>query len=664
MVMGTGGTCNIAQSTRPSSLFHNQYTPSRSKPINLRTNESNILWALNDQGVFTLFEGNDLRTGLHINAVQILGRSVFDVFKDIPSVVDTARRGFAGERANASVVVAGSKWEIRCYPLRDSSGDVSGLVGVANNISEQHKRELDQESISKVLTSLRKAATRAEMSPIILKQTTDLLKLEGVVLALGSSSRGGMVIEAANGIWESLSGEYSSLDKNPRPDPDAGKFINESRVYSGNGVPVELQLNTKGNYSILGLPLIAQEKQIGDLWIASQKAITERDIRLLTSIGEIAASAFHRAAQYEQTQFRIQRLAALHDIDKAITSNTDIRYTLDTVLKHVIARLDVHAAAVLLLDSTTQKLEYTRGSGFRSNDTTHPSLSLDECLGAHIALDPRLTEYIKIFKCQSTCVRASLLEKDGFQVCYGAPLIARGQLKGVLEIFHRKPLNPEREWISFFEAIAAQTAIAIDSAELFNDLQRSNAELSIAYDTTLDGWIRALDLRDKETEGHTQRVTRMTMRLARSMGITEPELTNVRRGALLHDIGKMGISDSILNKPGPLSDDEWKIMQRHPVYAYNLLSPTPFLRDATDIPYYHHEKWDGTGYPHGLRREDIPLAARIFAVADVWDALCSDRPYRSAWSEEKARKYIRQHSGTHFDPRVVDKFFALGLDKT
>ncbi|MBU1662780.1 MAG: HD domain-containing protein [Chloroflexi bacterium] len=618
---------------------------------------------MNDQGVFTLFEGNDI-AGSQINADWFIGHSVFDVFKDIPPAVDIVHRGLSGEGGNTTIIVAGSKWEIRCYPLRDTKGDVSGLVGDAKNITEQHKRESEQKSILNVLTALRKATTRTEMPPIILKQTTSLLKPEGVVLALRSSSRGGMAIEAANGIWESLIGKYLSLDKNTWPDPDAGKLIPESKVYSENEIPGKLKLNTKGNYSIIGVPLIAQEQQVGDLWIASQKSISTDDVRFLISIGEIAANAIRRATQSEQTQLRLQRLAALHDIDRAITNNTDIRDTLDTVLKHVIAQLGVHAASVLLLDSTTQKLEYVVGNGFQSNDIPHTSLRLDECLGGHIAFDRRLAEYFKIFKCQNTCPRASLLEKYGFQAYYGAPLIARGQLKGILEIFHRKPLNPECEWISFLEAIATQAAIAIDSTELFSDLQRSNAELSIAYDTTLDGWIRALDLRDKETEGHTRRVTNMTMRLAQSMGINEPELTNVRRGALLHDIGKMGISDNILNKPGPLSDNEWEVMRRHPVYAYNLLSPTPFLQDATDIPYYHHEKWDGSGYPQGLKGKEIPLTARIFTVVDVWDALRSDRPYRSAWSGQKARKYIRQQSGTHFDPRVVDKFFALGLDKT
>ena len=208
----------------------------------------------------------------------------------------------------------------------------------------------------------------------------------------------------------------------------------------------------------------------------------------------------------------------------------------------------------------------------------------------------------------------------------------------MLEIFHRAPLNPDEEWLSLLEAVATQVAIAIDNAVLFADLQRSNLELALAYDTTLEGWSSALDLRDKETEGHTRRVTEMSVDLARAMGVSDAELVHIRRGALLHDIGKMGIPDSVLLKPGPLTEEEWKIMRKHPVYANELLSPIAYLRPALDIPYCHHEKWDGTGYPRGLKGEQIPLAARIFAVVDVWDALRSDRPYRGARHDEEIRK--------------------------
>jgi PAS domain S-box-containing protein len=228
-----------------------------------------------------------------------------------------------------------------------------------------------------------------------------------------------------------------------------------------------------------------------------------------------------------------------------------------------------------------------------------------------------------------------------------------------LEIFHRLPLHPNQDWLNFLETLAGQAAIAIDNAELFANLQRSNAELGMAYEATIEGWSKALDLRDKETEGHTQRVTELTMRLARRFGMSDTELLHMRRGALLHDIGKMGVADSILLKPGSFTDEERAIMQQHPTYAYDLLSPIVYLRPALDIPYCHHEKWDGSGYPQGLKGAQIPLAARIFAVIDVWDALTSDRPYRLAWTPEQALTYLKEQSGKHFDPQVVEAFLAL-----
>ena len=223
----------------------------------------------------------------------------------------------------------------------------------------------------------------------------------------------------------------------------------------------------------------------------------------------------------------------------------------------------------------------------------------------------------------------------------------------------RRP-SPDEEWLDFLETLAGQAAIAIDNASLFEDLQRSNHDLILAYDETIEGWSHALDLRDHETEGHTQRVTEMTEMLARSLGLPAEELVHVRRGALLHDIGKMGVPDSILLKPGPLDPEEWVGCASTRSIAYELLSPIKYLRPALDIPYCHHEKWDGTGYPRGLKGEEIPLSARIFAVVDVWDALRSPRVYRKEpWEEEKVRAYIRDLSGSHFDPDVAREFLAM-----
>ncbi len=190
-------------------------------------------------------------------------------------------------------------------------------------------------------------------------------------------------------------------------------------------------------------------------------------------------------------------------------------------------------------------------------------------------------------------------------------------------------------------------------------LQEANARLLAAYEATIESLSHAMDLRDRETEGHSRRVAELTARLAQASGLSDEEIVHLRRGALLHDIGKIGIPDSILHKPDRLTDAEWVVMRRHPQFAYTMLYPIEYLRPALDIPYNHHEKWDGTGYPRGLKGPDIPLSARLFAVIDVWDALTSKRPYRPAWSRQEALTYIRDQSGRHFDPQVVELFFRI-----
>ncbi|MGC1376049.1 MAG: HD domain-containing phosphohydrolase [Anaerolineales bacterium] len=264
-------------------------------------------------------------------------------------------------------------------------------------------------------------------------------------------------------------------------------------------------------------------------------------------------------------------------------------------------------------------------------------------------------------------VRSNHLKRDpryfetfpGLQSGLYVPIKIAERIVGVISIESERPraFNESNERLVI--TLAAQAAIAMENAKLFEHLKLSNIELASAYDVTIEGWARALDLRDKETEGHSRRVTDKTLRLAQSMGLGGEELVHVRRGALLHDIGKLSVPDGVLLKPGPLTDEEWIVMRKHPTFSYEMLSPIRYLQPALDIPYCHHEKWDGSGYPRGLKGEQIPLAARIFTVVDVWDALNSDRPYRARWAEDKVREHIRASSGTHFDPQVVDVFMQM-----
>ncbi len=240
------------------------------------------------------------------------------------------------------------------------------------------------------------------------------------------------------------------------------------------------------------------------------------------------------------------------------------------------------------------------------------------------------------------------------------PLKIKSQLIGVIYVDNKARSGMfSEEDRALISAFADQAAVAIDNAQLIEDLEKNNIDLQKAYQATLMGWVSALDLRDKETEGHTQRVTILTERLARIMGVVGDDLIHITRGALLHDIGKMAIPDGILLKPGALTDEEREVVKKHPVYAYNMLKEIEFLHPAIDIPYCHHEKWDGTGYPRGLKGEEIPFAARIFPVVDVWDALISNRPYRKGLPPQEVREHIRADSGKHFDPQVVEAFMAM-----
>jgi len=363
----------------------------------------------------------------------------------------------------------------------------------------------------------------------------------------------------------------------------------------------------------------------------------------------------------EEIKRHLNRLTALRAIDVAIASSLDLSLALNVLLDQVTTQLQVHAAAVLLLNPHTQVLEAAATRGFRSNEIQRTRLRLGEGLAGRAALERRMVSSENLAEAGRSFTRAELLAKERFVAYYAAPLVAKGQIEGVLEVFHRGPFEPTTDWLDFFAALAGQAAIAVDNVHLFSNLQTANLELKAAYDNTLEGWVRALDLRDKETEGHTQRVTDLTVRLAKSLGVPEADLVHVYRGALLHDIGKMAIPDAVLLKPGPLTPDERQIIERHPVYAYEFLSAIPYLRQALDIPYCHHEKWDGTGYPRGLKGEQIPLVARIFAVVDVWDALRSDRPYRKGWTDEKALQYIREQAGSHFDRKIVESFFKVGF---
>jgi PAS domain S-box-containing protein/putative nucleotidyltransferase with HDIG domain len=376
---------------------------------------------------------------------------------------------------------------------------------------------------------------------------------------------------------------------------------------------------------------------------------------------ELRESKEKNLSLYLAAEKRLAETVALRTIDRAISNSLDIRFTLDVVLTQTLRELKVDAADILIYNPTTHILNFFIGQGFRTAATQGAHIPLGKGYAGQAILDRKAIHINNLSSLETEFQGSPLFPLEEFEQYHCVPLLAKGKVLGVLEVFERKAPEHPAQWLDYLETLAWQTAIAIDSITLFEDLQRANDNLTLGYDATIEGWSRALDLRDHETEGHTQRVTTLTLQLARQMGIEDEELVHIRRGALLHDIGKMGVPDTILLKPGKLTDDEWVLMRKHPQLAYEMLTPILYLKDALDIPHFHHEKWDGSGYPQGLKGEQIPLAARIFAVVDVYDALTSDRHYRKAWTKEKALEHIRAETGKHFDPNVVEAFLRVDL---
>jgi len=360
----------------------------------------------------------------------------------------------------------------------------------------------------------------------------------------------------------------------------------------------------------------------------------------------------------DQLKLRESQLRALMSVGQVINSSLGLRRVLEEVMDSLISLMRAERGFLMLREPDGELVvRIARGiahvnldeEAFKVSRTIVRKVveSNAPILTTNAQADPRFDGQMSVAAFQLRSI-----------LC--VPLKMKAELIGVLYVDNRAHAGIFKENdLELISAFADQAAVAIDSARLFEDLQESHRELERAYQATLEGWVRALDLRDKETEGHTQRVTILTHRLSRSMGVSDDELIHITRGALLHDIGKMAIPDGILLKPGQLTEDERQLIQKHPVYAYEMLSPIDFLVPAIDIPYCHHEKWDGSGYPRGLRQDEIPFAARIFPVIDVWDALTSDRPYRKAMSHDEVRKIVQAGLGKHFDPIVVEAFMDL-----
>ncbi len=548
--------------------------------------------------------------------------------------------------------------EMTITPVRIGGDGITHFIAVKQDISDRIQREHESEVIASVVTALRNVQSRSLMIETILGQLLNLLAMDGAFYAAYDEASGDINVEFAAGeIGVPFKGLYMPSSQGiVRQVIDTGQAYVSSGSHE-DGLFANLVLLPEDAQAVACVPIINQDKTLGAICAIRKSKICLDDLHLLNAIAEIAGSSIHRAALYEQTQQRLERIYVLRKIDQAINASLDINMTMNVILDQITRNLGMDAAAILLYNPSSKSLKFVNGHGFRTPALQYTDLRLGQGLAGRAAYERQIIHVSDISSQNEFFSKSSPMMEEHFVEYFGVPLISKGSVKGVLELFNRSQDKKDQAWFDFMETLAGQAAIAIDNIAMYDDLQHSNNELTLAYDATIEGWSRTLDLRDKETEGHTLRVTEITVRLARAIGINGEEMVHIRRGALLHDIGKMGIPDGILLKPGPLTPEEWVTMKKHPVYAYDLLSPITFLKPALDIPYCHHEKWDGSGYPRGLKGEQIPISARLFAIADVWDAIRSDRPYRPAWSQDDAIDYIREQSGAHFDPQLVEVFF-------
>ena len=518
----------------------------------------------------------------------------------------------------------------RCETFYDESGQPVRSVGTAQDVTEQ---KLAEESMRESEEKFKRLAASAQ---------------DAIIMMDGDGNIS---------FWNDSAATVFGYDREEVIGMEVHKLIVPERFYNDFRQGFA-RFRTSGEGVFVGktLELLAQKKDGAEFPV--EFSVSALRIRGKWQAISILRDITDRKSSEALSQQQLKNMTALSDIGMAISSTLDVRVTLKILLDRLISQLGIDAATILLLDQESLYLKCAASLGFKTRSIRNTSVRMGKGHAGQVAFEQRMLIIPDL-----TDTLTNALKDEEFRSYVGVPLIAHGKVVGVLELFHCNAFDLSPEWLGFIELMAAQAAIAIDNATMFHNLQRTNTELTLAYDATLEGWGRTLEFRDEDTKGHTERVTGMTVQFARLMGLDEKEIIHLRRGAMLHDIGKIGIPDAILLKPGPLEPEEREIMQRHTIYAYELLKPIPFLRAALDIPYCHHEKWNGQGTPRGLKGEGIPLFARIFSVVDVWDALMSERPYRPAWPLEEVKEYIRARSGTDFDPQVVEIFIRYLEDE-
>ncbi len=564
--------------------------------------------------------------------------------------------------------------------LRLASNATATVARVLENAQLHEESEARAQQFA-TLNEITNAALMTDEIETMLDAQADLvsamLKADCVCIALWDPVRNLPVPTSAS---ESIRNRYAKIPAQPGQDT-----LTEAVLQTGHWQIVEDAAQTEllssdyaellAGRTVLALPLFARETWLGAALIAMEGTyrFSSQEIDLAEQSAAQMALGIARYRTLEAARRRSAELETLRQANLSLISNLELQPLMEALLSQVYRLMEADRVSLFLYDGD----ELRFGAAYWDGAVQQRPMQEPDPDGLSYQVANQGLTLVASENDQKRR-RFSSTQRNGIMV--GLPIMREGHTVGVMNVGYDSSRHFDENDIRVMNMLADQTAIALQNAQMFEqnqkaleqtqelleenaslfaNLQDANQDLMNAYDATIQGWAKALELRDYETKGHSDRVSELTLRLATALGIEGDELVHIRRGALLHDVGKMGIPDEILFKPGKLSEEEWVIMKRHVDYAYEWLSGIPYLTPALDIPYCHHEKWDGSGYPRGLREEEIPLAARIFSVVDVWDALRSDRPYRDAWKKQKVIDYIRERSGIEFDPQIADTFLKI-----
>ncbi len=541
---------------------------------------------------------------------ELLGKTDFDFFPQ-----ELAAKYYADEQAifqsgqpvleleEPAVDAAGNKIWVSTtkVPLSDAQGNIIGLVGMGHDITKRKQSEQAiRQHIAELETLFESGLILSQLLPPkeIARKLIDLMgtKLDWhhMVIRQYHSEDETLELLAFNLPTMISTAEYEAIkERSSTLITKAGDGLTGWAIQHRQAVRIgELAHDSRyveiqpGLHSGMYIPLKAGERMVGVISIESEmpNAFSEADEHFVITLANQAAVALENSRLLEETQHQVKRLEALHAIDQSIAGSFDQRLTLDVLLTHTLNQLEADAAVVFLLEPYQRTLQYAVGKGFHTRTIETTNLKLSESLARQAIMEHRMIHISDQEARELNPALADLWLDEGFKSMDAASLISKGQVKGVLNVYHREAFTPNPTWSSFLETLAGQAAIAIESTQLFNGLQQANMELAVAYDATIEGWSQAMDLRDKETEGHTQRVTEMSTQLGKAAQLGEEYLVQLRRGALLHDIGKLGVPDRILFKADKLTDEEWQIMKKHPQFAYDMLHSIAYLHRSLGYP--------------------------------------------------------------------------------